>query len=70
MLDALVEAYGPPTQDDDERVLRVWSSKKILLEAFTAPSSDTLIVVMSSQPLLEKRLQDVVDAKAAAVEDL
>ena len=70
MLDALVEAYGPPTSEEEESVLSVWSSKKILLEAFAAPSSDTLIVVMSSQPLLQKRLQDVVDAKAAAVEDL
>ena len=70
MLDALVEAYGPPSSDESEGAVQIWTSKKVLLEAFTAPQSDTLVVLMSSQALLAKRLQDVVDAKAAAIEDL
>ena len=70
MLDALVEAYGPASTEDNDGKVRTWSSKKVLLESFTAPSSDALIVTMSSQALLQQRLQDVIDAKAAAVEDL
>ena len=70
MLDALGEAYGAPTTEEGDGAVRIWNSKKVLLETFAAPSSDALIVLLSSQVLLQKRLQDVIDAKAAAIEDL
>ena len=70
MLDALIEAYGEPLTTDETAGFHSWNGKKVLLEAFTAPNTDTMVVVLTSQPLLQKRLKDVVDAKAAAVEDL
>ena len=70
MLDALVEAYGAPTESQQEDSVQIWSSKKVLLETFRAPSSDTLVIAITSQPLLQQRLKDVIDAKAAAIEDL
>ena len=70
MMDALVEAYGEPSAIDEEANSRTWTGGRVLLETFTAPVSDTLVVCITSQELLAQRLQDVIDAKAAAIEDL
>jgi len=70
ILDALVEAYGEPDTVNEDGGFQSWSGKKVLLEAFKAPTSDTLVISVSSQPLLKQRLKDVLDAKAAAIEDL
>jgi hypothetical protein len=70
MIDALIEAYGEPAKSNEELGSKSWSGKKVLLETFTAPSTDTMVVVLTSQALLKQRLKDMVDAKAAAVEDL
>ena len=70
MLDALIEAYGEPTTFDEEANARTWGGSRVLLETFSAPLSDTLVVCLTSQELLAQRIQDVIDAKAAAIEDL
>jgi hypothetical protein len=70
LVEALVEAFGEPPVFNEESGIRTWSGKKVLLESFAAPVSDTMVVVITSQSLLQQRLRDIVDAKAAAVEDL